>query len=117
MRTNRAPSGEYTVVTMLAAEQSTSVLALSLVELDLLKLHAPVAETIPEFGVLGKEKDNLFHLLTHTNGVMPAIPPVASDGLMDIEKLLEFACTRPLESQPGERANYSILVEDVFAPL
>ncbi len=96
--------------TMSVAKQFTNVLALSLVERGLLKLHAPVAEFIPKFGTLGKEKVNLFHLLTHTSGVLSAIPPVAPDVLMNIDKLVEFACGLPLESQPGERVNYSILL-------
>ncbi|MCC7121048.1 MAG: beta-lactamase family protein, partial [Gammaproteobacteria bacterium] len=96
--------------TMSVAKQFTNVLALSLVERGLLKLHAPVAELIPEFATLGKEKVNLYHLLTHTSGVLSAIPPVAPDVLMNIEKLVAYACTLPLESQPGERVNYSILL-------
>lgn len=96
--------------TMSVAKQFTNVLALSLVERGLLKLHAPVAELIPEFATLGKEKVNLYHLLTHTSGVLSAIPPVPPEVLMNIDKLVEFACGLPLESQPGERVNYSILL-------
>lgn len=95
---------------MSVAKQFTNVLALSLVERGLLKLHAPVAELIPAFATLGKEKVNLFHLLTHTSGIMSAIPPVPVEVLTNISKLLEFACGLPLESQPGERVNYSILL-------
>ena len=96
--------------TMSVAKQFTNVLALSLVEQGSLRLHTPVAELIPEFGELGKEKVNLYHLLTHTSGVMSAIPPVAPDVLMNIEKLVAYACGLPLESYPGERVNYSILL-------
>ncbi|MDA0823200.1 MAG: serine hydrolase [Proteobacteria bacterium] len=96
--------------TMSVAKQFTNVLALSLVERGLLKLHAPVAEIIPEFATLGKEKVNLYHLLTHTSGILSAIPPVKPDVLMSIDKLTQFACALPLESQPGERVNYSILL-------
>ena len=96
--------------TMSVAKQFTNVLALSLVERGLLSLHAPIAELIPEFATLGKEKVNLYHLLTHTSGVMSAIPPVAPEVLTNIENLLEYACGLPLESQPGERVNYSILL-------
>lgn len=96
--------------TMSVAKQFTNVLALSLVERGALRLHAPVAELIPEFGTLGKEKVNLFHLLTHTSGVMSAIPMVPPDVLTNIEKLVAFACGLPLESLPGERVNYSILL-------
>ena len=65
---------------------------------------------IPEFGTLGKEKVNLYHLLTHTSGVLSAMPPVPIEVLMNIEALVQFACGLPLESQPGERVNYSLLL-------
>jgi len=107
---NKPMKPDAVFATMSVAKQFTNVLALSLVERGLLKLHAPVAELIPAFATLGKEKVNLYHLLTHTSGVMSAIPPVAPDVLMDIEKITEYACALPLESQPGERVNYSILL-------
>ena len=96
--------------TMSVAKQFTNVLTLSLVERGLLKLHAPVGEVIPEFGTLGKEKVNLYHLLTHTSGVLSAAPPVPPEVLMNIEALVQFACGLALESQPGERVNYSLLL-------
>ena len=96
--------------TMSVAKQFTNVLTLMLVERGLLKLHAPVAEIIPEFGTFGKEKVNLYHLLTHTSGVLSAAPPVPPEVLMNIEALVQFACGLPLESQPGERVNYSLLL-------
>jgi CubicO group peptidase (beta-lactamase class C family) len=106
----RALAPDAAFATMSVAKQFTNVLALSLVERGLLKLHAPVAEHIPAFGTHGKEKVNLFHLLTHTSGILSAIPPVHPEVLMNIEKLVDFACGLPLESQPGERVNYSILL-------
>lgn len=108
--TNKPLRPDSVFATMSIAKQFTNVLALSLVERGLLKLHAPVAELIPEFATLSKEKVNLFHLLTHTSGVMSAIPPVPPEVLMNIEKLVEYACAQPLESRPGERVNYSILL-------
>jgi CubicO group peptidase (beta-lactamase class C family) len=95
---------------MSVAKQFTNVLALTLVERGLLKLHAPVSEVIPEFGTLGKEKVNLYHLLTHTSGVLSAVPNVPPAVLMNVEAMVEFACGLPLESQPGERVNYSLLL-------
>lgn len=106
----RALGRDAVFATMSVAKQFTNVLALSLVERGLLALHAPVAELIPAFGTLGKEKVNLYHLLTHTSGVLSAIPPVPPNVLMNIEELVAFACGLPLESQPGERVNYSILL-------
>ena len=107
---NKRLAPDNVFATMSVAKQFTNVLALSLVERGLLKLHAPVAELIPGFANLGKEKVNLYHLLTHTSGIMSAIPPVPPDVLVNIDKLLEYACSLPLESQPGERVNYSILL-------
>ncbi len=107
---NKALNHDSVFATMSVAKQFTNVLALSLVERGLLKLHAPVAELIPEFATLGKEKVNLYHLLTHTSGIMSAIPPVPPEVLTNIDKLMEYACGLPLESQPGERVNYSILL-------
>lgn len=106
----RALDRDAVFATMSVAKQFTNVLALSLVERGLLNLHTPVADLIPEFAGLGKEKVNLFHLLTHTSGVMSAIPPVPPEVLANIEELVAFACGLPLESQPGERVNYSILL-------
>ena len=107
---NKPMKPDSVFATMSVAKQFTNVLALSLVERGLLKLHAPVAELIPAFATLGKEKVNLYHLLTHTSGVMSAIPPVPPEVLMDIGKVTDYACGLPLESQPGERVNYSILL-------
>ncbi len=109
-KAGKALKSDAVFATMSVAKQFTNVLALSLVERGLLKLHAPVAEIIPEFATLGKEKVNLFHLLTHTSGIMSAIPPVPPEVLTNIDALVEFACGLPLESQPGERVNYSILL-------
>lgn len=106
----RALGADAVFATMSVAKQFTNTLALSLVERGLLKLHAPVAEVIPGFDNLGKEKVNLYHLLTQTSGILSAIPPVPPEVLTNIDKLVEYACTLPLESQPGERVNYSILL-------
>ena len=96
--------------TMSVAKQFTNVLALSLVERGLLKLHAPVAEVIPEFGTLGKEKVNLYHLLTHTSGIASSMPAVPVEVLINNEALVQYASGLKLESQPGERVNYSIIL-------
>ena len=103
-------SRDAVFATMSVGKQFTNVLALSFVERGLLRLHTPIADLIPEFRVLGKETVNLQHLLTHTSGVMSAIPSVPPDVLTSIEKLAGFACGLPLESLPGERVNYSIVV-------
>ena len=95
---------------MSVAKQFTNVLALSLVERGALRLHAPIAEWLPAFRAMGHEKVNLSHLLTHTSGICSAIPNLPPEVVGNIEQLTAYAASRPLESQPGERVNYSILV-------
>lgn len=109
-KSGRALKRDAVFATMSVAKQFTNVLALSLVERGLMRLHTPVVDLFPEFRALGKEKVNLFHLLTHTSGVISQIPVVPPDVLTNIERLAGFAATLPLESQPGERVNYSIIV-------
>jgi CubicO group peptidase (beta-lactamase class C family) len=96
--------------TMSVAKQFTNVLALSMVERGVLRLHAPIAEWLPQFRAMGKEKINLFHLLTHTSGICAAMPEVGPEVRGNIEALTAYAAARPLESLPGERVNYSLIV-------
>lgn len=96
--------------TMSVGKQFTNAAVLSFVERGLLRLHQPVADVLPGFRALGKEKVTLFQLLTHTGGVTSAIPAVPPDVLMSIEKTVDWACGQALEALPGERVNYSISV-------
>jgi CubicO group peptidase (beta-lactamase class C family) len=96
-------------ITMSVAKAFTNVLALSLVEKGALRLHTPVADLLPEFGQFGKDKINLFQLMTHTAGIVSGHPPVPIEVLTNIEKLTEYVSGTPLECQPGERVNYSML--------
>jgi CubicO group peptidase (beta-lactamase class C family) len=97
-------------IAMSLAKQITNVLALSLVEKGLLRLHTPVADVIPEFAQFGKQRVNLYHLMTHTSGVLRGVPEVGPDTMLNIEKLTAYACDRPLDCLPGERVNYSLAV-------
>jgi CubicO group peptidase (beta-lactamase class C family) len=108
--TGRLLGRDAVFVTMSVGKQLTNSLVLALVERGLLRLHQPVAEVLPGFGALGKERVTLFQLLTHTSGVTAAIPVVPPDVLMDVEKMTAWACRQALESLPGERVNYSISV-------
>jgi CubicO group peptidase (beta-lactamase class C family) len=97
-------------ITWSTAKPMTSVLAMSLVERGLLRLHTPVADVLPEFGQLGKQTVTLFHLLTHTSGVVSGFPALAPEVLTNIEKLTAYAASTQLECIPGERVSYSMLV-------
>ncbi len=114
----RPLSQDSVFCTLSIAKQFTNVLALALVERGLLRLHAPIADLLPQFGELGHEKINLWHLLTHTSGICSAFPRVPPEVVCNIEQLTNFAASQQLESLPGERVNYSIcVVHSVIAAL
>jgi CubicO group peptidase (beta-lactamase class C family) len=114
----RRLSQDSVFCTLSVAKQFTNVLALSLVEQGLLRLHAPIAELLPQFGAPDHEKINLWHLLTHTSGIFSAFPRVPPEIVCSIEQLTNFAASQKLESLPGERVNYSIcVVHSVIAAL
>ena len=114
----RRLSHDSVFCTLSVAKQFTNVLALSLVERGLLRLHAPIAELLPQFRAPGQEKINLWHLLTHTSGICSAFPKVPPEIVCSIEQLTNFAASQPLESLPGEQVNYSIcVVHSVIAAL
>ncbi|WP_328584903.1 serine hydrolase domain-containing protein [Streptomyces sp. NBC_00370] len=106
----RRLTSDSVFVTMSACKPFTTVLVLGLVERGLLRLHSPVAEIIPEFGKFGKETITLFHLMTHTGGIMSGVPNAGPDVLGNIEKLVELLGNLPAECLPGERVSYSMLV-------
>jgi CubicO group peptidase (beta-lactamase class C family) len=108
--TGRRLTSDSVFVTMSACKPFTSVLVLGLVERGLLRLHSPIADVIPEFGKFGKDTITLFHLLTHTGGMMSGVPNVGPDVLGSIEKLVDHLGNLPAECLPGDRVSYSMLV-------
>ncbi len=76
------------------------------------KLHLddPVAETIPEFGTLGKHRITIRHVLTHRAG-LPSIPgdEVDLDLLARPDRILERLCAAPLQHPPGRVLAYHAL--------
>ena len=90
-------------------KQYTNVVVLNYIERGDLHLNMDISEVIPEFGGRGKGQMKVHHLLTHTSGVMSAIPPVEPDVLASIEKLTDYIAEQRPDSRPGEKVNYSIL--------
>lgn len=90
-------------------KQFSNVLVLNRIERGDLHLHMQVGEIIPEFGDRGLRRMSLFHLLTHTSGIMGAIPSVPAEILISIERLTSWLARKHPDSQPGERVNYSII--------
>lgn len=106
----RRMRGDESFVSFSIGKQFTNVLVLNRIERGDLHLTLRVGELIPAFNTRGLREINVFHLLTHTSGLMSAIPSVPLEVLTSVEKLSEWVATQRPESLPGERVNYSIIV-------
>lgn len=85
----------------------TSVAVLSRVDRGEIQLTTPIAEVLPEFGVKGKQRVNVGHLLTQRGGMSSELPPVPFDKLGDLETMAAAVCDQPLLSAPGQLVSYS----------
>jgi CubicO group peptidase (beta-lactamase class C family) len=93
---------------MSVGKQFTSALALNRVERGDLQLTTLVKELIPEFATRGKNGVNLYHLLTHTGGIITDIAPgITWDTLGDLEHTIKAICATPALYLPGTRFNYA----------
>jgi CubicO group peptidase (beta-lactamase class C family) len=127
---------------MSLTKQFTAVRVLMDIEQGKYLLTTPICEVIPEFGIKGKQRVNVRHILTHTSGLNTEIPyglPV--DQLPVIESVVQFMCNERILFQPGTIVSYNaiasmsllgamvqrldekgrayrkILAEDIFEPL
>ncbi|MCB1748892.1 MAG: beta-lactamase family protein [Gammaproteobacteria bacterium] len=96
-------------VTFSVGKQFTNVVVLGRVENGDLWLDMPVCELLPEFGGRGLREIKLWHLLTHTSGIISAIPGVAPEVLTNISKLTAWVASQRPDALPGEVVNYSII--------
>lgn len=106
----RRMRGDESFVSFSIGKQFTNVVVLNRVERGDLHLAMRVGEIIPAFNTRGLREITVFQLLTHTSGLMSAIPAVPLDVVTNIEKLSAWIATQRPESLPGERVNYSIIV-------
>ena len=85
----------------------TAATVLSRVDRGEIQLTTPVAEVIPEFGVKGKQRVTVAHLLTQTGGMSSEMPPVPVDQLGNLEAAAAAVCAQPLLTAPGRIVSYS----------
>jgi CubicO group peptidase (beta-lactamase class C family) len=85
----------------------TAAAVLARVDRGEIRLTTPVAEVVPEFGVKGKQRVTVAHLLTQTGGMSPEMPPLPPDKLGDLEAVAAAVCDQPLLSSPGRIVSYS----------
>jgi len=105
----RALGADDVFVSMSIGKQFTNVAVLDRIERGQLALHTQVAELLPAFHRPELRPITLFHLLTHTSGLLAAVPQVPPDVFMDTARLTAFVAALGPESRPGERVNYSII--------
>ena len=80
------------------------------IEKDKMALTTKICEVIPEFGIKGKQRLTVAHLLTHTGGLSVDMPPMLPlEQVGDLQAYVAAACNDPLKSHPGSRVSYSPL--------
>ncbi|WNV74282.1 serine hydrolase [Geodermatophilus sp. DSM 44513] len=91
------------------SKQFFNTVVLSYVERGLLNLLQPVHEVLPGFEARGKHRVALWHLLTHTSGILSGLAPLPPEDLIYYEKWTEYAAAAAPEAEPGTRVIYSLL--------
>ncbi len=93
---------------MSITKQLTTAIVLLAIDRGEFTLTTQVKEIIPEFGVKGKQKITVGHLLTHTSGInsqLPFLLPV--DKIANIHELVEAVSNEPLHYLPGRMVSYN----------
>lgn len=91
----------------------TAVAIMQLIERGKLYIEQPVASVIKEFDTSVHKKINIFHLLTHTSGLMPDPGyfeepyPIDDDALIKGNDWIKKVLEGPLYNKPGESWCYS----------
>jgi len=92
---------------MSSVKPITAVAIAQMWERGKLGLDDPVARHLPEFGVNGKERVTIRHVLTHTGGFPSAVLNWSGESW---EKIIAELCAAPLAPGwvPGERMGYHV---------
>jgi CubicO group peptidase (beta-lactamase class C family) len=96
---------------MSTAKSFTALLVLQLIDRGVIGFDTRVAEVIPEFGVRGKERVTVRHLLTHTGGTWAGFvppPPVPWGPLWgDMAAMTAAVSAQQIAHTPGARVIYN----------
>lgn len=86
----------------------TATAVMTLVDDGLLVLSAPVARYVPEFGSAGKDAVTVWHLLTHTSGLVDEGIPWQTwrRDRVTAEDIIRSICATSLDHEPGSRFHY-----------
>ena len=87
----------------------TGFTVLQRIERGELQLTTRVADVIPEFKALGRERIEIGHLLTHTGGLPDGALPVAGERMGDLAGLVEATLEGvPVVNAAGDVVSYSV---------
>jgi len=106
----RPISENQVFVTMSIGKQFTVALVLACVERGDFAFTTRVADLIPEFARRGKGDVTIAHVLTHTAGLPAMLPPMPPEQVGSLEAVVAATCDALLESRPGSRVTYSVIV-------
>ncbi|MBL1102766.1 serine hydrolase domain-containing protein [Streptomyces coffeae] len=84
----------------------TALCALVLADRNELGLSAPVAKYWPEFGIAGRDRIEIRHLLSHTAGLPDWDQPMTLDDLCDWEKATTLLARQSPRWEPGTASGY-----------
>ena len=101
---------DHVFVLLSVTKALTAVTVLQRVDRGEIRLNAPVADIIPEFGILGKQNVTLAQLLTHTGGIPAIFPPLPMEEQGNLEKVVAEVCKMYLMQPPDEAVCYSPIV-------
>lgn len=106
----RPVAEDQVFVTMSIGKQFTVALVLAAIERGDFAFTTRVADLIPEFARRGKGEITVAHVLTHTAGLPAMLPPMPAEHVGSIEAVVAATCDALLESRPGSRVTYSVIV-------
>ena len=110
LSTGRAARTDDVFVIMSITKTLTAGAVFSFIEKDKMALTTKICEVIPEFGIKGKQRLTVAHLLTHTGGMSVDMPPMLPlEQVGELQAYVAAACNDPLKSHPGSRVSYSPL--------
>lgn len=105
---NRPAKKEDVFFVMSITKQLTTTTVLMRIDRGELSLTTPIAEIIPEFGIRGKQNITVKHLLTHTSGISPELPPgLPLDRVGNLQAYVAAACEQRLMTLPGKGVSYN----------
>jgi CubicO group peptidase (beta-lactamase class C family) len=89
-----------------ASKAVTAMLIHLLVERKEIDLLDPVSQYIPEFGVHGKDKTSIYHIISHHGGIPSPPPHTNPELLFEPDEIVKLLCSLKPKSLGGRRQAY-----------